>query len=185
MPEIGDKKRALELGKKGRSTFVWAVCSECGKARWTRLIYRNNICRACSAIKVGRGQRGNKHPRWNGGKTNSNGYIDIKLQPEDFFFPMAGKNHYVREHRLVMARHMKRCLLPWEIVHHRNGIKNDNRLENLTLIKGQAGHLDSCRMQKEIKDLREQVIALQKRVMLLESENILLKHQETLDVIEN
>jgi hypothetical protein len=86
---------------------------------------------------------GIQNPCWNGGrKIRQDGYILIRLYPGDQFYELAGKNGYILEHRLVMAKYLGRYLLPFplEVVNHKNGIKDDNRPENLE-VKSQSEHL--------------------------------------------
>lgn len=114
---------------------------------------------------------GGKHHSWKGGRINQGaGYIMVRLYPDDFFYPMTMKNGYVLEHRLVMAKHLNRRLLPWEIVHHKNGQKDDNRIENLKLLPTAQYHLADNVTKALVRNL-------EKRVTLLEAENILLREQ--------
>lgn len=86
-------------------------------------------------LKQSETKLGDKNPNWNGGIKIMRGYVAI-LKPEHPY----NNGGYVLEHRLIMEDFLGRYLLKGEEIHHINGIKNDNRLENLMLFANKGKH---------------------------------------------
>jgi len=79
----------------------------------------------------------------NGIFTDKDGYIRVSgLKGQHPYWTTGG----VYEHRIVMEKHLGRYLDPDEVVHHVNGVRNDNRIENLELLS------KSCHASKHGKD---------------------------------
>ena len=129
MPILGEIKKGREIGKKQISqSYIYHACEMCGKPSWVELIKgkpRTKLCHSCAG-RTGKGCKGLFK--------SSEGYVLIKVYPEDFFYPMVNGGNYVFEHRLIVAKRLGRCLAKNEVVHHLNGIKDDNRSENLVLV---------------------------------------------------
>jgi hypothetical protein len=83
---------------------------------------------------------GESHHNWKGGRAKVGGYTAVRVSADDPYAPMRTTLGYVLEHRLVMAQKLGRCLTRHETVHHINGDKRDNRIENLQLRQGRHGH---------------------------------------------
>ena len=148
MPNAGDKKTVYKYK-------TWIICPNCEKGRWvetsniqTQGTKFTSLCFPCHNLiikkpffqSLSQETKNKNRPKYKM-SSKSRGYILVRLKKDDFFYPMIDKCGYVREHRLVMAKHLGRCLHAWEIVHHKHTKypagsiedKQDNRIENLQL----------------------------------------------------
>jgi hypothetical protein len=107
-------------------TRIPRTCEQCGKTFAARL---SNVARGwgkfCSRECSTQSQRGSGSTQWNGGRyVSPEGYVMLNLTDR----------RNVAEHRYVMEQFLGRALSPDEHVHHINGVKTDNRIENLQIV---------------------------------------------------
>src|SRR3990167_1435286 len=103
-------------------------CMECGKLL-TRIQLVGKGQRFCSRVC-------NRAYWTRTGTKDAHGYIGVHTPNH----PFADSRGRVSQHRLVMEQVLGRYLLPVEIVHHKNGIRDDNRPENLELLTRTTHH---------------------------------------------
>jgi HNH endonuclease len=143
---------------------TYKVCERCGKTYYTLkskpLLHRfcSKACRRGEKVEVLREKR----------HTSSRGYV-YRYAPEH---PSTNGNpwQYVAEHRLVIEGTIGRLLHPWENVHHKNGDKGDNRLDNLELwVVNQPAGQESVYLQ-EIVHLNRRLAELKSRLRLMQED---------------
>jgi len=138
---LGEEVLGVELGlKTHKEILIWTKCPYCYCFKWTRRSVGHNDefiahtrCKKCTSLVSMKDSVHKYYETWNSYK----GYKSIFLPHSDPYSKMAATSstHGVclPEHRYVMAKHMGRLLKFTESVHHINGIRCDNRIDNLEL----------------------------------------------------
>ena len=122
MPYSKEKKKEYqrryyqEVQKHKPRNYRKDTCA-CGNPKGVK----NKTCRSCFRLQS---PSGDESHRFKGGKHRTKaGYVNVLID----------KRKYKLEHRIIMEEHLGRPLREHENVHHINGIKHDNRIENLEL----------------------------------------------------
>jgi hypothetical protein len=118
----------------------WNCLCDCGTRK---AIVASNLRKKCGSKSCGclsdelkRARRGPKNPQYSGEiRRHHNGYVIVKAYGHD----NATETGDILEHRLVMSQMLGRPLFSDEQVHHKNGVRSDNRPDNLELKVGNHG----------------------------------------------
>jgi len=137
---------SIDCKNKGMMQRKMIKCKICGKEfelPLSKTIGRGIYCsNECYKISL----KGDGNPSWRGGKKYCNEYILIYSPKHSF----KNKKNYIYKHRAVMEKSIGRFLKEEEVVHHINGDKTDNRLENLRLFSNQSEHRKYHHSCKEV-----------------------------------
>ncbi len=185
MPNIGEISKGIRLGYKSQDKFIWLACPDCHKERWVGFRSGRPVsvrCRQCANL-INNRSRSNHTSRISriflpGRKRNKDGYILVRVSNDDFFHPMADTKGYILEHRLVVAKRLGRHLQSWEIVHHKDGIRDHNADTNLELTASIGEHIRNHSKGyrdgylKGVQDGRtQQIETLRKEIKLIQFQN--------------
>lgn len=111
------------LAGRPNSKFCCRRCSILYRYKQNKDLGKELTVKAHEAVRNG-ATSGDKNKNWKGGKYLRKGYVIANN----------GQGKKKEEHRLIMEKKLGRKLLKNEVVHHINGITNDNRLSNLLLM---------------------------------------------------
>jgi len=193
---LGDMAKyiTIPLPQTGKTKLI-VTCPKCGNTRKVDLYFIKTSpsltklqCHLCACLT--RYYESNKVSGYTGLLSKEGrGYPLVNIRGEaarnilgprlhDIALQMASQQkrpRHVLEHRLVMAGHLNRPLHKWEIVHHINGDKTDNRLENLRLyVKGKnpKHYIGHGEYYQEWQEALSRISELENRLAALQSHEI-------------
>lgn len=128
-------KNGINKGWFKKGQVPWSKGKTLSKETREKISKANTGNTAWNKGKTGIGLR-EKNYNWKGGKTIQGGYVCVHSPNH----PFKKANNYVQEHRLVIEKHFERYLTPEEKVHHMDGNKQNNKINNLMLFPNIKTH---------------------------------------------
>lgn len=125
-------------------------CPQCGSL----MVRRSTHCEACANFRRRGTQVGDKNHHWKGGRSKFGEYMGIRVRPG------IGSNAYQLEHRYVWEQEHGPLPQGW-VVHHLNGVKLDNRLENLA---GMPRHEHHTHPRDALKPYEARILELERKL---------------------
>jgi len=122
------KLKVIKISHKDeKGNIYWECQCDCGNKK---AFYGGGLragIKHCGCLKT---QKGSNNNNWKGGQSKQRGYIVLTAKHDH---PNSNNQGQILEHIYVMSEYLDRPLEKGEMVHHKNGIRNDNRIENLEL----------------------------------------------------
>ena len=146
-----DAKFCKKCKATGIHKGLTTMCPACGGAKHAE----SARCQSCENKYRAIGRSGENSWNWKGGKTEAHGYVFHRIG--------AGKDaKYVQQHRLLWEQ-VHGAIPEGFVIHHLNGIKNDNRLENLAClpVAAHSGPAIHKAYKSRIRQLESQLKSLQ------------------------
>ena len=140
----------------------------CGESfKTTHAEIRKGGGKFCSQDCYHESRKGKRSTNWKGGRKKSRGYIEL-YKPEH---PRSDINGYIKEHRVIMEICLGRDLDKSEIVHHKIGIRDDNRIENLEVMTRKEHQSLHTKGNKKTKEHCKKISEAKKRISHLIQRN--------------
>lgn len=137
-------------GRRNNRKISEGICDDCGNA----FRRRSESSRYCSR-RCAWNHNGGHNKKLESWWTNPRGYIEGRIWEK-------GKQRYVKQHRYYIEKHIGRKLRSDEDVHHKNGVKSDNRISNLEVV-GHGEHSKITNSEREYRKGYQLNLSVQER----------------------
>lgn len=129
---VFERLKVIERSNQVGDRPTWSCMCDCGSYTTVNTYsLTRGLTKSCGCLQKEKLNQnsGKKSHRWKGGRQYTNGYVRVYLGPRN----NGDRTKYILEHIKIMEEYLGRKLTNDETVHHKNGVKDDNHLDNLEL----------------------------------------------------